>query len=957
MKSILQQEYDDFVTSCGHSVESFMPCQDAMIRQEWRLLFQYNDRPIWHPILNICKYKRCSYFTCITFRESETVVSRHVCDTLPVFVGSVLDKKICEYMGFSSNFDPKLLSDLAGMIYVDNSLANFPFVLTNRKELAHRTLTKNSSANFGFKSNFSTETDLGEFYGSGSRNKTTKSNKSKRDIFCLFVYDKSKRGFKFALNENNRLLYRDKYGKEYESVEESGVFPEFSVSKKHIDYSHIANGFKVLFQNIIHIDSLKNKRILSPVNILDMMLNLAKNRPELAQRVMQRGQLEYFASTKITFAQTAQQTKKCDKVVCSLPFSSLPYGSPDALSKSASKRSHTAWKHKNDAFDVNDKSFCYRKLQPNQIGLQSGFSDIYERVVVRPIPGNVQKSNVPIETEYFLCMADKTYAVDSPFKWMLLLPGVVVSSAQRIQNYASVDNILEHFLENGMIYTRSPDFFESPPSDEIPVFVLGGLLTPYVLKTVHFEAFFFKTKSLNPFTEVYKTDVAIVVGQEMGIPFIKLKNVYVSPLELNTCFVDLKSTMTNALFGSTAMENCLEMTPYASLGRLIVSVVFYKNRFCCFEKIQYFPLTTENTCAYIIETKTGGSTKFCADTCTMNLKIFFSSHPQVSAEEYGFNKLVFLPTCIINRGRLDFDCQPNVHIEMCEDVSTINEYTCGVVTRKYISVAKISKLESPFKARIFPQTKFFLLSLNDKNDACKSLVYQYLLIKYFDEEYFLINQNPLEFSYSFVETKCNGKPKIFVDFVTSVCTKSYDGTKFCDENSQKGIVQRKDLSRYGKYAPDMVASAFSVLSRSPLNQLKKMMPNNRFKWDTSTEEDRKFIEKVLGTSKKKSEDNLKRDVPLYAPHEFAVLRNVASNMKSLAPLKFDMLFAHIMKTNNCNRAAYSIQQEALAYLERNVFLPFLKSEAFDILNFLRAEFVFTDENNNQRSSLNLFSRQ
>lgn len=550
-QSALQTKYDEFVNGSKRVVQSFMPCEKATIRQEWKLVFEHNENEIWHPILKICKYKRCSYFTCITFKINEPgVMCQHVCDTMPVFLCSNLDKEICKHMGFDCKFENEKCADLAGMIYVDNSLASFPFVLTNRKELGHKTLTKSTAAST--RRNFHVESSLEDVF-SLKNHKKKPEQKPKRDIFCLFVYDVNKRGHKFALTEDNTLLYRDRNGKEYQNVEESGSFPEFEVSKSHIDYDNIANGFRILFRNVIHIDSLKNKRILSPANILDMMLNLATNKPEQAQRTMQRGQLEYFASTKITFAKSTQQSKKTEKPTCNTQAPKMKLDT-ETTSENREKMTIVGPKcnqvskqsqfQNSEMYDNYDNSFCYRKLQKNQIGLQFGLGNVYERVVVRPIPGNVQKSNVPIETEYFLCMADKTYAVDSPFKWMLLLPDVRVSNTRHIEQNPSIDDILEYFVKQGTIEYRLQNYFaeenNSQTPEFIPVFVLGGLITPYVINRLKFDEFFKQVKSINPYTEIYKTDTIVMIGQEVGIPFIEIDGMLVSPLELNTHLIQKK---------------------------------------------------------------------------------------------------------------------------------------------------------------------------------------------------------------------------------------------------------------------------------------------------------------------------------------------------------------------------------------------------------------------------------
>lgn len=814
---MLLDEYNTFIVQNG-MVESFLPCPEAIICQPFDTLFEYNVCQAEHPILNTCKKKRCSYFTCLTYHDHADAARKHICDILPVLLGSELDRQICQHL----NFEWSPIPELSGMMYVDNSLANFPFMLTNRKELAHRVITKAAP-----KRRVYSNERMEDVYSIGQQKR--QPNTKNKEMFCLFVYDVTNRGHKFSLLADNSLIYRNKIGEDSSTVTEP---PDFYVSSRHIDYDSIALGFKVLFRSYINIDSLKNKLILSPVNILEMMLELALQKPDTAQRVMQRGQLEVFASTKITFTTSVRPSKN-----------------NNIINNTASMRAlkHSAANNNND---IEDNSFCYRKLQPNQLGLRrSDMGEMFERIVVRPIPYNVQKSNVPIETEYYLCLVDKTYAIDSPNRWMLLLPDVLVSNSQYISQFRTIDEIFDQFTAENLLQRRPADFdieysnntTTNAESDYLLVYVLGGLLTPYILPKSAFKLFFLRIKQLNPVVEIYKTDEFIMVTLTRGIPFIQINyegaNIYVSPLELNTHLKHLKNVLDNDLFGATSMPKCLEMSPYATLSRLIVSVVFYKNRFCTIDMAKYFELTTENACAYLIpyDPKTGhGNKHFNAETNTLEYTLMFSSHPQITADGYVLNKNISCPTKIYTRSRLDIDSQSHLRIDFKNDFSSFFcEYVGGHRARKCICIAKITKLQTPFKSRIFPQTKFSLIPINKKKNnpdvKCKTAIYEYLLFKYFDEECYLVNDT-VDISVTAYETVGEAKNKIFIDVVASVDSDLYDGTKFSDANGQKGIVQKKDLSRYGDKQPDLIASAFSVVSRNPLNQLKNMKEKNLNTW-------------------------------------------------------------------------------------------------------------------------------
>lgn len=247
------EEYEDLVGGIDF-IKSFIPCPNASICQ--KLVYLVDERAVEdeHMVLKICRSKRSSYYTCITYIDDS-----HVCDLFPVFIGSSIDAQIIKH--FSPNFDLTKCDafvKLRGMIYINGSVAYIPYLLTNRKEMGHRV-------------------------------------KKGDEIFCLYIYDEQHRGHKLYIDSNNRVVYRNHRGENNADISEA----IFVVDAQHLDHHHILDAFKCLYHCEIEIDGLENKLTLSPINILFSLLYIAKTNPKKARDNFSR--IERFASLKISY--------------------------------------------------------------------------------------------------------------------------------------------------------------------------------------------------------------------------------------------------------------------------------------------------------------------------------------------------------------------------------------------------------------------------------------------------------------------------------------------------------------------------------------------------------------------------------------------------------------------------------------------------------------------------------
>lgn len=641
----------------------------------------------------------------------------------------------------------------------------------------------------------------------------------------------------------------------------------FSVDVRHLNNRDIKHAFGKLYPHPIDIDGLENKLTLSPVNILNLMLIMAMKNPKDARNYMVHGELEKFASSKIVYK--------------TLNFKNQKYSS----------------------------GFNYRKLQPNQI-IKDVESEPHpmERMVVRPIPKNVSKASIPRNTEFFFCIVEKSISHESPNRWLMLMSNVVVSDKKKMTYM--LNELLDDLLKNELI-KRTISI-----KNERIILVDGGLLTNYSINCTDDELMFF-VKERNPFVEIFNTCDFIMFNLNTGLPFISIdyKNVkiWVSPLELNTYFAHIKDTLDAPMFGSSLDENTIKLAGYNDPNKFISGVNYKRNKYSNARGAQFFPYTTENVSCYL------------KDYNNINVKTIFSAHPQVTADSYTMTEKKKFPSVIYQRSRFDIDIQPGVNILFKDNLKHENflyDTDCmGNKICKYICIAEIQKLKDELKYKIYPQTKLFLQKRKTANG------YVYHLFRTFDDQHQLNNEFNVAISAVFDNDV--KKKKLYIDVMTSTDVDFYDGFKLSDACSQKGLVCQQDLSRH-KMNPDLAASVYSIIGRSPLSQLKLM--------------------------KEHEIDFPENNNILFANYTFTLLKNLSFPIKSNTSIKFDLYSKKILATNNLMHTIYEKEQESLPRNERSAFMPNDNAENVGILNNLKIGFCFSDTYGNKYNAFNLLKR-
>lgn len=618
-------------------------------------------------------------------------------------------------------------SDLGGMIFIDGTLAYMPFLLTNRKELGHKVKRSNGlfclfvydienrghmlsiDANNAFIYRNENGIESNEIpvspalwpetmptRASQSSQPPPKQFQPQNRIGTVVGPGLAEMAIETTLPTASKQQSNSNRPKP--AVLPGISAPKFQIDERHLNHTAIKHAFSLLYKHPIGIDSLENKLTLSPVNILYLMLNMARRYPIAAKDYIIRGEMEKFASTKINYndinevsslsssrlptiaatekvttAAASQRrspptklrnsvTQQHQCAVADAGTSAIGVIDRNAIGKMSNnqrtinekndgRRSATAANAKNYFYasgkdDLSETcrkrkwngSFNYRKVQPNQIlrnvatanggntstGRANTIANSMERIIVRPIPKNISKASIPTNTEYFLCLAEKSIAIDSPNRWLQLLPNVVVCNLGHTRTY-TLDRLLDDAfvnayiqlsgyssklpsrLEAGACSSQNHGHRDTMRANECLILVNGGLATHYALTNADdFDSFLLFVKQKNQFIEVFKTDDFVMLNLTHGVPFIPFEfrattanpppgtstmrrhTIMISPLELNTRFADRKHSLDNMLFGPNCQPESIEMAQYATLTKMMVAVNYFKNRYAC------LPLSNNN---------------------------------------------------------------------------------------------------------------------------------------------------------------------------------------------------------------------------------------------------------------------------------------------------------------------------------------------------------------------------
>lgn len=923
------EDYNEFIRD-NDFVESFMPCNSSKLSQSAKIIYKLQHTGCGHEILEQCKNRHIGYFTCVTFYSNKSPTIKHLHNFFPVFIGSQLDKDIYKLL-YPKLYDENnvAFNDLYGMIYVDASLCHFSNLLTNRKELIHRV-------------------------------------KRGPGLYCLYIYDSKDRGHKLSIDDTNQIIYRNHKGEErFVGGGDFQMDADFSVMSRHFNLINMKHSFARLSKQHIDIDSIENKNILSPINILYRALVFAVRDPKSATTFLTKGEIEKFASLNISYIEKGMSNGK------------FTMRGKHFLSGSN-----------------NTSSFNYKKLQPNQILLSKS---TWDRSIVRPIPKNVSVSSIPKKTQYFLCLAEKSISIDSPNRWLTLLPEIIISNNVHMKKYKLLDHILDVMVKMKFFKRNDSD---NEMYDKCMVLVSGGLSTCYYIrKSIMNDSKLYLCmlkfiKRINPFVELYAGKNFLMLNLNQGIPFrlIVMEDctIPISPLEMWSAFMPYLNNIVDdfSLFGPNCTDTIKSMAQYITINKLMAAVNYSKNKYSCARGQKYFELTNENICVYfkdiqyndgsnnsVIEngitsqppskkrtkdglkrktnnenttiapkrTKTLNHTiehfarththnlKFNKVNSTFNMNVLFSSHPQMTADSYVLDRNIDINCIIYQRSRFEFDYNSEVNMHFNDLTKTdflVEKDSVGNVLKKFIKIMTIEKLGSALQYHCFPQIKLKIIETKNTTG------HHYIIYKYFDEvSYLSVNEKNIHISLiASMEQNRRAFQKTRVDIITKIDVDYYNGIKPSEQCGQKGLLIRQDTSRYSKIIspnvrPHIVGSIFSLIGRIPLIQLKSIKQN--------------LIKNTADC--------------LYGNYMFIILKNITTATKS--PIRQDLYSNKCIQTNNCTHTQYTMLQQSYNHNEIGRILPRENAAALNILSILKKNIRIRDEYGNVINSANLMTKE
>ncbi|WBR61444.1 late expression factor 8 (LEF 8) [Drosophila suzukii associated hytrosavirus 1] len=941
---LLNKMYD---TSENPLIRSFMPCEHSALRRQYTTIFAFNYVKCHHRILETCKLQRIPYFTCIEYKENVECVERHVCDIFPVHVGMNLDRQIYEFLYGADELNlpevQKTMYDLYGTIYVV-SPQYFSNIFTNRKEIIH-------------------------------------SSKELDKLYNIYMYDIYDRGHRIWLTSdtNKTCIFRNSNGVEHvigntPSFHKFISTVEYEVDiRKHIDFTRMYQAF-IRFRTKTDIDDLTNKNILCCINLLQRGLKYAQRNPTEVCKIFRFGSLDKFASRNIAYHTKESKTNiNSNAVVISttIPLSTSSSSSVDinankpnlkrpkpgastSSQEEQQKSQMVNMMNSNSAGPAGNSDYSnlaqnYKTLSPTNLVHSI---DSYDRHIKRPVPKNVH--TIPTGTEFFICLADTQLNVNSPHKWLRLLPHVILTNHLIIKYSPGLNNlndVLDTLLQHEYITTE-----EGP----IMILVNGGIPTRYCLSNkIDVVDFFFVCKSMCPFIEcvIAITEGYIVLSLTYGVPmrpvsmhiirefwtkadkfcadniYYEEDVLYLSPLDMkNTFLQSLRKFLYGNLLGGGCPENMRKYFKY-SIPAKVHSVYTFNNRFISnLSAMPYYDLTCENSFVFmnnVYREKNGQREELLnRKDSTINLKTIYSSDPHLTCDGYILSDKVKMDTVMKQKCRFEFELHTKTDkLIWSRDLPSFGNTSNGqikvydahsnCIKTYYLIFTLVRYSKCCLRYKLFNQAKISLFCY-PFNDG-----WIYRLYKYYDEEAFILPNADYEMSVIFTTPVDRKFIKNISIMICTTCKQPerFSGQKLYEICGQKGLCIQQSTERFKKYydlpdEPDLVVSLFSAIGRTPIMTLKTMV-------DNLTPDEQRIKQRIL-----------------YGDCEYVLLKNISSLFCSYGNMRVDISLVKIFLANNLNLTIYLLQQDSK---NNGRVLPKSFCESLGFYGLIKVNFIMYDE--------------
>lgn len=953
------QQYNDVITYLETKRKIFFNvCDNSELKQEIIKCFK-SETFFNHEYITNCYLKKGAYFCCITYEE----IGRHVCNSFPVMLGSNLDmqllhesqKKSCSLIATRkknnkikitskkckcinndihtkldfteiNNVESNNLYDLFfnmsddmykytyGYFMIGGRFCWLPYLLTNNRELLHlistKTVHQRSMINrkkMSYDTTVTTDVKPPEDAVPNAVNDLLENYKrnAKDKCFIRYTYDIAGKGhlFKYEKMSDSSVLFIHRNEKGIESINKVHDDIKTVISKKHINWSInvINNTLPDMINSIRNIDNLSNKLILSPATLLLRYVLKLQSNSNLVNII-------YNGLWNKLISMTSENTNNLNKATF--------YNN---RKKTIIREKNVKRSEKKMTISTHEMSNIYRKPLANQMGQRQLFS-----MVIRI---NSRKNNsvniIPEEYTGFLCLLEKGTSIDSFNKQYSLLPDIVMPMQSINNKYLNINDILKKCVQDGKFKTYNNS--TTLNYNQYYVLVNGGIPTKYIITMDDkFDDFFFYIKAMNPFIEIVFTGKIIVLNSIVGIIFKKIEltngiTIHLSPYELNEYFSHLIPYIT--VYGPQCKDIQLENLQYSKINKLLHGINYMKNRLQCstFANLAIFAM--DNVAFFLNKKKELKVTTSVSSMPEMvNMPTIFAVDPFCTQDGYLLHKdFVDLESFIFLRRyyieiEYNISCKFIPNFEYGTPITIFNsEYSNG-----YINIGEI-------------QNKLKNLSILKNQKVCSYTInhgfenYSHNL--YIPLEYeCLIRAKKLQckcMAVMFKESTKLNSCILSIEVFLLHENETYDGLKISNPESQKGLASTSlDLhTRYPLYKPHLVTSAFTILGRMPIAQLKRMFYN---------------------MEKNKNDKN--SDI-LYGDNKMCVLRNVTSDHKNVNLMRFDNLTINMLQLNNAHMTIYTLLQKT--FNEKNKFLPMPNAQLLKLLLCLRKDIVFKSFTNEE----------
>lgn len=750
---------------------------------------------------------------------------------------------------FTTPFNHRIRPKFAGYFFINGDVVAIPYLMDNNRENIH-------------------------LY----------RDRLYREYWRFFLYSKTNRGYKFYYDlTNDKFVSRDCHGVDFiEDLPSIDFKDEFDISPQHVLWSAkwLKWFLKCFRAYTFEIDTLYNKLILAPINILMRAIILMKKRPNEALGIIKTGNFARLLSTTTRF------NVKTEK-----PFA-------------------------NYIRTTNNSNFL-RHPNSNQIEDWQLLSQI-----VKPSQEQIKlNKKIPDCFDGFICPYDLNANIKNFAKFFN-----IVYDVQCYQ--PTVDNTLDILINQlikANLLVKTYDENSDPESYECltnfntentinikPLLINGTLPTPYTIKG-DILSFYHAVKKLNPWIEVRELNGFPLLNRFAGMPMKPYKNYYISPYELNTFeqkYYQSGDMPQISLIG----ELFLKSRKLALHDRSVGAASYFKSSLtsdhslftCTFsnEVVSTFISTNTKDLPHFrddFDETTGLPIKHTKPIQLVNgnfipLKVAFAANLHTNEDAYVINEKLNFNIVITKKMNYDFTPSKDSQFILA-DPNNCAKYICNPKTgRREELLIKIATVYTTEDVEPAHYTKIICIK-RDENifDFYKTLDSKDILDLASEKD---INFN-IEVRYN------NGKAQILLEMIYRV--PYYDGIKLCNLSAQKGLGFFQNLSQYRTKTgeePDLIMSLFGIIGRCPFPQLQEMA-------DSKTSEPIMFYDQ-----------NNKVSAQGFAGTSlFYICKNNASVISMAGTMKIDHLTNICFSLNNASLSLFAKIQDRYKSSERGKRFP------------------------------------